>query len=170
MKNSTTAQRVSFMGLMFAMAMALSFLESTISIPGLIPGVRLGLSNIVTMFCLFALGLKCGATIAVMKSAFVLLTRGAVAALMSLSGGLCSVLIMFLALRAKKLNLSYLVISIFGAVSHNIGQILVARFLVGTHFIYYYIPLLIISGVIVGVVTGMVLKVVMPSLMRLLPK
>ena len=71
------------MGLLFALAMALSFLESLLpALPMLPPGIRLGLSNIVTMYALFVLGPVSGYTIAVLKALFVLLTRGAVAAAM----------------------------------------------------------------------------------------
>lgn len=85
------------MGLLFALAMALSFLESLLpALPMLPPGIRLGLSNIVTMYALFVLGPVSGYTIAVLKSLFVLLTRGAVAAAMSASGGIASVTVMLL--------------------------------------------------------------------------
>ena len=83
-------KRLALMGLLFALAMALSFLESLLpALPMLPPGIRLGLSNIVTMYALFVLGPVSGYTIAVLKSLFVLLTRGAVAAAMSASGGIC---------------------------------------------------------------------------------
>ena len=90
-------KRLALMGLLFALAMALSFLESLLpALPMLPPGIRLGLSNIVTMYALFALGPVSGYTIAVLKSLFVLLTRGAVAAAMSASGGIASVTVMLL--------------------------------------------------------------------------
>ena len=76
-------KRLALMGLLFALAMALSFLESLLpALPMLPPGIRLGLSNIVTMYALFVLGPVSGYTIAVLKSLFVLLPRGAVAAAM----------------------------------------------------------------------------------------
>ena len=82
-------KRLALMGLLFALAMALSFLESLLpALPMLPPGIRLGLSNIVTMYALFVLGPVSGYTIAVLKSLFVLLTRGAVAAALSASGGI----------------------------------------------------------------------------------
>ena len=64
-------------------------LESMVTIPGMLPGIRLGLSNLVTMYCLFFLGKGAGYTMAVMKSLFVLLTRGFVAGLLSLSEEFC---------------------------------------------------------------------------------
>ena len=85
-------KRLALMGLLFALAMALSFLESLLpALPMLPPGIRLGLSNIITMYALFVLGPVSGYTIAVLKSLFVLLTRGAVAAAMSAAGGIVSV-------------------------------------------------------------------------------
>lgn len=82
MRNLTS--KISLMGLLFALAMAFSYLESMVTIPGMLPGIRLGLSNLVTMYCLFFLGKGAGYTMAVMKSLFVLLTRGFVAGLAEL--------------------------------------------------------------------------------------
>ena len=84
-----TAAKVSLMGLLFALAMTFSYLESMIVIPGMPPGIRLGLSNLVTMYCVFFLGKAAGYTMAALKSLFVLLTRGAVAGMLSLCGDCC---------------------------------------------------------------------------------
>ena len=91
---SGRAARVARMGLLFALALALSFFESTLSgwIP--VPGIKLGLSNIVTMYCLFCLGWREAYTLTALKSLFVLLVRGMVGAALSLSGGLLSVTVM----------------------------------------------------------------------------
>ena len=69
-------KRICFMGLMFAAAVTLSYLEGLVSVPGLPPGVKLGLSNIVSMYCVFFLGAKDGYTIAVLKAFSVFLMRG----------------------------------------------------------------------------------------------
>ena len=90
-------KRLALMGLLFALAMALSFLESLLpALPMLPPGIRLGRSNIVSVYALVVQGPVSGYTIAVLKSLFVLLTRGAVAAAMSASGGIASVTVMLL--------------------------------------------------------------------------
>ena len=71
-RDDTAARSVAFLGLMFALAMALSLLESMIpALPMLPPGVKLGLSNIVTMYCLFFLGARSAFTVAALKSCFV---------------------------------------------------------------------------------------------------
>lgn len=116
-------KRLALMGLLFALAMALSFLESLLpALPMLPPGIRLGLSNIVTMYALFVLGPVSGYTIAVLKSLFVLLTRGAVAAAMSASGGVASVTVMLLLSLLPGIRRQYLLLSVFGGAAHNVGQ------------------------------------------------
>lgn len=160
--------RLTLMGLLFALAMALSFLESLLpALPMLPPGIRLGLSNIVTMYALFILGPASGYTIAVLKSLFVLLTRGAVAAAMSIAGGLLSVTVMLLLMLLPHMKGQYLLLSVFGGAFHNMGQLIAARWIIGNHYVWYYLPVLLIAGVIMGIITGLVLKVILPYLNRL---
>jgi len=155
------------MGMLFAMAMALSFAESLLPVlPMLPPGFKLGLSNIVTMYTLFMLGTKRGFAIAVMKSLFVLLTRAPVAAFMSLCGGLLSVVCMALCARVRWLRGDYMLLSIIGALAHNLGQLLASVAYTST-VMFYYLPVLVVSGVIMGIVTGAMLRVVMPYIQRL---
>ena len=161
-----SAARVAFMGLLFALAMVFSFIEGMI--PAFLPaGIRLGLSNIVTMYCLFFLGWNSAYTLAILKALFVLLTRGPIASAMSLAGGRCAVTVMIILTKPKKLNLSYMVLSIGGAVSHNIGQLIMAYFLINSSFVYYYIPVMVISGAVMGTVTSMVLRIVLPYINKL---
>ena len=171
MKQETVSQKVrflAFMGLMLAMAVALSFLEGLIpAIPALPPGVKLGLSNIVTMYALFFLGPLPAAVIVVLKSGFVLLTRGVVAFLLSLSGGILSVLVMIAVLAVTRRKASYLLVSVFGAVFHNIGQLITASLLTQPSLFLAYLPVLLLSGVGMGIITGAILKIVLPALGRL---
>ena len=161
-------KRLALMGLLFALAMALSFLESLLpALPMLPPGIRLGLSNIVTMYALFVLGPVSGYTIAVLKSLFVLLTRGAVAAAMSASGGIASVTVMLLLSLLPGIRRQYLLLSVFGGAAHNVGQLIAARFIIGNQYVWYYLPVLLAAGLLMGAITGMALRVVMPYLDRL---
>ena len=156
------------MGLLFALAMALSFLESLLpALPMLPPGIRLGLSNIVTMYALFVLGPVSGYTIAVLKALFVLLTRGAVAAAMSAAGGIFSVTVMLLLSLLPGIKKQYLLLSIFGGAAHNIGQLVMARFIINNQYVWYYFPVLLAAGLLMGAITGMALRVVLPYLNRL---
>ena len=161
-------KRLALMGLLFALAMALSFLESLLpALPMLPPGIRLGLSNIVTMYALFVLGPVSGYTIAVLKALFVLLTRGAVAAAMSAAGGVFSVTVMLLLSLLPGIKEQYLLLSVFGGAAHNIGQLVMARFIINNQYVWYYFPVLLAAGLLMGAITGMALRVVLPYLNRL---
>ena len=155
------ASKVSLMGLLFALAMAFSYLESMLVIPGLLPGMRLGLSNLVTMYCLFFLGNRAGYTMAVMKAVFVVLTRGFVAGMLSLSGGIFSVTAIVLVDFLSKHSLHYITLSVIGAIFHNIGQLILARYLTSV-FLYYYIPVLLVTGLVVGIITGKLFVWIIP--------
>lgn len=165
---SRKVKRLALMGLLFALAMALSFLESLLpALPMLPPGIRLGLSNIVTMYALFVLGPVSGYTIAVLKALFVLLTRGAVAAAMSAAGGVFSVTIMLLLSLLPGIKEQYLLLSVFGGAAHNIGQLVMARFIINNQYVWYYFPVLLAAGLLMGAITGIALRVVLPYLNRL---
>ena len=167
-KRTHPARELALMGLLFAMAMALSVAESLLPVlPMLPPGFKLGLSNIVTMYALFMLGVRKGLTIAVLKSCFVLLTRAPVAAFLSLCGGLASVLCMALLAKVGGLRRDYLLLSVVGALAHNTGQMFACALVMGSGLVFYYLPVLIVSGVVMGIVTGVVLKVVMPYINKL---
>ncbi len=160
-----TTRKLALMGLLFALAMVFSFIESLL--PPMPAGIKLGLANIVTMYALFFLGYKEGITIVILKSLFVFLTRGATAFIMSIFGGFASVLVMILLFSFKKLNLSYLIISLAGGVFHNLGQLVAAYFILKLPAVFYYLPIMVASGVVMGVVTGITLKVVMPYMNKL---
>lgn len=165
---SRKVKRLALMGLLFALAMALSFLESLLpALPMLPPGIRLGLSNIVTMYALFVLGPVSGYTVAILKALFVLLTRGAVAAAMSAAGGAFSVTIMLLLSLLPGIKEQYLLLSVFGGAAHNIGQLVMARFIINNQYVWYYFPVLLAAGLLMGAITGMALRVVLPYLNRL---
>lgn len=157
------ARRIAFLGLMLALALTLAFLESLLpALPFLPPGVKLGLSNVVTMYCVFFLGTGSAFSVAVLKALFVLITRGPVGAAMSLFGGAVSVLAMLLANRAA--GSAKRAVSVSGAVGHNLGQLAVAGVLLRSAYVAYYLPVLLASGVAMGLLTGFLLKTTMPYL------
>ena len=165
-RNARVKQTV-LMGLLFALAMVLSYIESMFTLPGLPPGVKLGLSNIVTMYCVFFLGGRQAYTLAVLKGFFTLLTRGLVAACMSTAGGLVSVSVMLLLIALPKWNPSYTLISVCGSLGHNLGQLLMASVIMQSGFVIYYLPVMAVSGVGMGVVTGILLRVLLPYMDKL---
>ena len=88
-------RHIALSGLLFALAMALSFIEGTLTIPGLMPGMKLGLANIVVMYALFFMGPKQALVLDVLKALFVFLVSGFTAGFLSLCGGLLSLLVMW---------------------------------------------------------------------------
>ena len=159
------AGRVAFTGLLAALAIALSFLEGLLPpLPMMPPGAKLGLSNLATMYAAGSLGLPSALFLAVFKGVFALVTRGGMAGLMSLSGGVVSTVVMWLLL--KKANASLGVVGVCGALAHNAAQLCVAYFLTGTS-VAFYVPFLVLFGVLTGLLTGLVLKLTLKPLERL---
>lgn len=156
--------------LLFAVALVLSIVEN--SLPSLsllvpVPGIKLGLSNIAVMYALFFLDKKPAFAIAVLKGLFVVMTRGPVAGLLSFSGGVLSVLVMSLLIFVFKDRISYLALSIFGSIMHNVGQFIVVSFIYNNMYLWVYIPVLLISGVVAGIATSTLLRFILPAFNRL---
>lgn len=163
MKKDSPAYRVAFTALLFALALALSVFESYIaSFMPLPPGVKPGLANIVLMYALLFLSKKQALVLAVLKAGFAMIIRGAVAGLLSLSGGLLSFVIMALIIYLVK-DASLLLISVAGATAHNIGQFAVVILMFGKSALVY-LPVLIIFGIVMGIFTSVILKVTLPAL------
>ena len=161
---SGTARRAALLGLLAALAVALSFLEGLLPVIP-IPGAKLGLSNIVIMYARTSLNLPCALALAAVKAAFALL-RGGTAFFMSLAGGLLSTLVMAGALRLFRNRVSFIGVGILGAVAHNGGQLAAAMLLLSPALIGYG-PWLLLLAVAAGTVTGLTLNIVMPALGRL---
>ena len=167
---SKSVRHVVYLGILFALAITLSWAESLIPpLPFLPPGVKLGLSNVVTMYCLFCIGWKEAFLIALLKGAFAFVTRGATAGFLSSDGGILSVLALLLCVRIFKQRVSYTALSITGATCHNLGQLLVASFLVDTPLYLFYLPVLLLSGIFMGAITGLLLRTVLPFLHNIAP-
>ena len=153
-KKLTTRQLVTLSALI-AVAMILSYVESMIPAFVAVPGVKVGLSNIATVFALYALGWPyaiCVSVVCVFLSA--LLFGNFVSLIYSLSGAALALIVMIL---LKKLDkFSSIGISVAGGVCHNAGQIIAACIVMETTAIAIYIIPLIISGTIAGVVIGLV--------------
>lgn len=162
---SEKTKKTAIMGILAALTIALSFLESLIDLPFLPAGAKLGLANIAVMFAILTLGGAYGVILTVLKSLFVLLTRGAAAFFMSICGGLLSVIVLILLARLPKI--SYIAMSVISAVVFNLGQILAASVYMKTNLIFSYLPILTVCGVAAGIVTGAVLSAVMKALKKL---
>lgn len=166
LKGKNPAYKIVLLALFFALAMVLSLAES-ILLPTLPMGIKLGLSNIIVMYCLFFIGEKEALTLAVLKAIFVLLVKSFYSALISLSGGLFSVLVMGWFIKSDNKKTSYLLISVFGALAHNIGQLAAVVVLMQQPRVAYLLPVLVISGCVVGCITGTTLKILLPHVKRI---
>lgn len=160
---------ITFMAMMLTLIVVLSILESFLPpFPFLPPGVKIGLSNIITMYALFFMGNRPALFLAFLKSCFVFATRGSISGMLSLSGGITSILILIILLALFKENISYTILSIFGAVFHNIGQLIAIWIILNNKYVFYYFPFLVIGGIIMGILTGILLKFIMPVFKNLL--
>lgn len=144
---------VALTGVFIALALVLSYLESLIPVFAAVPGVKLGIANIVTMLAMYKVGVKPAIVISVGRIVLSGILFGNLYVIIySLAGGTLSICVMII---LKKLKLFSVVgVSVAGAVAHNAGQIIVAVFLMENVNIMYYLPVLIISGVVAGIVVG----------------
>ena len=147
------AKRVTFLGLSIALAMILSFVESRIPAFVAIPGIKVGLANIAIIFALYKLGWREAITVSIVRVFLVALLFGSVVSLAySVAGAILSLSLMIL---LRKLGIfTEVAVSVVGGITHNIGQILVAFLLLETNVVFYYLPFLLVSGVIAGVAVG----------------
>lgn len=141
--------------LLVALAMVLSWLESLVPLSVAVPGVKLGLTNLVVIFALYRMSLWDAAVISLVRVALVSMTFGnAYSLAYSLAGAVLSLGVM--ALLKKTGQFSMVGVSVAGGVCHNIGQILVAIAVLGTARIAWYLPVLLLTGLTAGVCVGVV--------------
>ena len=149
-----SSRRLARYALLTALAMALSWLESLVPLAGVVPpGVKLGLANLVVIFALYRMGLRDAAAISLVRVVLVAFTFGnSYSFAYSLAGAALSLAVMALLKRSGKFSL--LGISVAGAVSHNIAQVLVAMAVMETSRLAWYLPVLLVSGIAAGVCVG----------------
>ena len=148
------AKRVTFLGLSIALAMILSFVESQIPALVAIPGIKVGLPNIVMVFLLYRVGWKETVIVSIIRIILVwMLFSGNVMALtFSIAGAVLSLLGMILLHKLKLF--SSVTVSVTGGILQNVGQIIAAVFWTGTVQIVFYLPALLISGTVAGTLIG----------------
>ncbi|MFI3170062.1 MAG: Gx transporter family protein [Faecalibacterium sp.] len=162
----SAAKKVALSGLLFALTMSLSFIEGSITIPGLLPGMKLGLANIVVMYALFFMGVRQALILDILKAFFVFLVTGPTAGFLSLCGGLFSLLVMWL-LYLLPNRPTWFILSVSGALGHNMGQLLGAGIILSSPWTLYYAPILLVMGLIMGTVTSITLRAILPALGKL---
>lgn len=161
--NTSQAKKTAFTAVMAALAMIFSYIEVLIPFSPSIPGIKLGIANLIVIVTLYYLGTKYALLINLIRIIISgLLFSGLFGALYSLAGALMSLCIMVLLKRTGIFSISG--VSMAGGVAHNLGQLLVAAFLVSNMSVFVYFPVLIISGVVSGVIIGILAYLILQKL------
>ena len=159
--------KIAILGVMASVGILLSYIETFIYIPVKVPGIRVGLSNIVTMLALYLFG--------PIEALWVLITRvlisgflfgSGMSLLFSFAGALASVIIMILLYKSK--HLSCVGVSVIAGVVHNCSQLIVAILVVENTYIGYYFPLLIITGVLAGSIVGVLSNILINRIRQII--
>jgi len=159
MEEDNMYRKVAFCGLMIALAMLVSYVEVLVPIPIPVPGIKLGLANGVILFLLYRENLKISALVSILRVLLSSFLFGNMAAMIySLSGALFSLLIMYV-LKQSKL-FSSVGVSMAGGVAHNIAQLVVAILVTKTKVLIYYLPVLMVAGVVTGFLIGYIMLLV----------
>lgn len=159
------AKKIAFCSLLTALALIFGFLEHLVSLDYIAPGIKLGLANSIVLILIYLKQYNSAILVNLTRILLsTLLFSGPIAALFAVSGASISMFASFLLLKAK--HLSVVGISIVGAVCHNLGQILVAFFVMGTASVLYYIPVLSLCGAVSGLLTGTVTNLILKHLKK----
>ena len=147
-------KQIALTGLLIALALVLSYLESLVPLSFAVPGIKLGLPNLVIVFALYRLRPSAAAAISLLRVLLVSLLFGSVLSLAySAAGAALSLAVMLLLKRSGRFGCTG--VSVAGAVSHNLGQILTAAALLETASLAWYFPVLCLSGTVAGVCIGL---------------
>ena len=153
MQLQSNSHKIALRGMLVATAMILSWLESLLPTFVAIPGIKIGLTNIVVLIALYKLSYKDAFIINIIRIILVGITFGnAFSLLYSLAGGLLSGTIMIILKKTGRFGITN--VSMAGGLCHNIGQILMAMLILRTSAILYYLPVLWFSGLFAGIIIG----------------
>ena len=154
MKKMTT-KKTAQLGVYIALAMILSYVESLIPVSFGVPGIKLGLTNVVTVIMMYTYGIPGALGVAVLRAVLSGFMFGnAFSIIYSVAGCVLSFIFMYI---LKKTNhFAIISVSAAGGVMHNVGQLIVAANVVKTYSVIYYAPVLIIAGVFTGIIIGIV--------------
>ena len=155
--------KVAYFGVFTALALIFSYVETLIPINFGIPGAKLGLANLVIVTVLYKARWQDAFLLSVIRIVLAGFIFGnLIAILYSLAGGLLSLAAMTMI--KQRGSFSVIGVSMAGGVTHNIGQLIVAMLVVETYQVGYYLPVLMISGLVTGALIGLVCKEVIRRL------
>jgi heptaprenyl diphosphate synthase len=149
-------KRITLLAIMLSLSIVLSIVESLLPVIP-IPGVKLGLANVVTLIVMYIYGEKDAFMVLLLRIVLVGLLRGnifSVTFFLSLSGGMTAYLMMVIFKKVKVFSI--IGVSIMGAFGHSVGQIVMAIFLIERAELIYYFPYVLVISVVTGVMTGLI--------------
>ncbi len=162
MRNLSKNKMTAMCGVFTALALVLSYLESLVPLSFAIPGIKLGLANIVTIVALYKLGLKATVLISMGRILLSGILFGNVTVIIySIAGAFLSIVVMCLVRKIKAF--STVGVSICGAIAHNFGQIIVASLVMENQNIMYYMLILCMTGAITGVLIGILASIILKN-------
>lgn len=151
----TNIRRMTLTAMLTGIALVIFVIEMQIPVPIAVPGIKLGLANIVTLFALVLLGGREAFAVLFMRILLSgIFTGGINTVIYSTAGGICCFIVMYISLKILKKDMLW-AISALGATAHNIGQLTAAWLFTGSIKIFLYLPVLIVSGIITGIFTGL---------------
>lgn len=153
----TPTKKLAVIAMLVAQASVLHFLESLLPNPIPIPGVKLGLANMITLLALLVFDFKTAVQITVLRTIIGALLSGAlfgVGFFMSFAGALAAACFMAAAVRALP-RIGPVIISIAGALAHNLGQLAMAALILNFSGIFYYLPVMLLFSIPTGYITGL---------------
>ena len=147
------SKKVAYYGIFASLAILMGYIEGIFPMPFPIPGIKLGLSNVIVLMALYIMDEKTAFGVSIIR-VFVsaLLFRGFLGLWYSLAGAMLSFIVMVIAKRTNKL--STVGVSVLGGIFHNVGQIVIACIILGRTAVVYLLPILMVSGIITGFVIG----------------
>lgn len=152
-------RRIAVSSMFAALALIFSYIEAILPLSAGIPGVKLGIANLVVILALYNMNFRYAMGINVIRILVAgLLFNGLFGALYSLAGGVVSLTVMWLLKRTDLFSMAG--VSMAGGVAHNMGQLLVASALVSNLKMFVYLPVLMFSGIAAGILIGITASVI----------
>lgn len=149
------SKKTAIYGMLIALAFLLSYVETLIPFSIPIPGIKLGLANLVVLVALYSLGVRGAFAISMVRIVLSGLTFSSLFVMLySLGGGLLSFFVMAAAKRSGCFGITG--VSVLGGVAHNLGQLLVAILVVHTPTLLFYVPALLMAGTVAGALIGLI--------------
>ena len=160
-------KKMVLLSILVAIALVIYLIEA--QIPVLFPGIKLGLANSISLVALILFGWKEALLIMILRTVLGSIFGGGLPALMfSIAGGVLSNIVMIILYKYLKNALSLPTISVCGAIFHNVGQLLVAAFIIKDLRIYLYLPVLLVSAIVTGYFIGTLASVLKNRLEKIL--